>query len=74
VNINEKKINLFTSLLSDPNAEKALLREIAEKCNFSFFMPWQYIYQCQCCVENKHFSLKAVQFSEIIPDELSKMF
>lgn len=37
VNKNERKINLFTSLLYDPDGEKALLRATAGKCNFSFF-------------------------------------
>lgn len=40
VNKNERKMNLFNSLLSDPNAEKDLLRATSGKGNFSFFMPW----------------------------------
>lgn len=63
----------FISLLSRPKAEKDLLRTTAGKGNFSFFMLWSWIGQCQCCVENRNIILKAVQFSDTTWDELSKI-
>lgn len=54
VNKHEKKINLFASLPSDPNAEKDLLTAIAGEGNLSFFMSQRHIYQLLCRGQERH--------------------
>lgn len=52
------RINLFYIISSDPDAGASVLSARAKKCNFSFFIPEQYICLCQVHAENMNFILK----------------
>lgn len=72
VNASEKKIDVFTGLLSDPGTEKTVLRAVAGKHNFSSFMPRPYISRCPAVWRVGTSAQEQIRFLEITQHELSK--